>query len=117
MPLGVFPFFVGASQENRAMAETVVLVAQPRTESGTRASWRLRRNGLVPAVIYGHKEATVSLAVPGEELTRAIRHGSRILDIRQGEATERALIRDLQWDPFGQEILHVDFTRVGADEK
>jgi large subunit ribosomal protein L25 len=99
------------------MAETVVLVAQERKDHGTRAARRLRKQGQVPGVIYGHKEATVPLAVPGDELTRAIRHGARIIDIKQGEAVQRALIKELQWDPLGHDILHVDFTRVSKDEK
>ena len=99
------------------MAETVVLVAQERKEHGTRAARRLRRNGQVPGVVYGHKEATVPITVPGDELTKAIRHGARIIDIKQGEGIQRALIKDLQWDPLGHDILHVDFTRISKDEK
>src|SRR5437764_11500004 len=99
------------------MAETAVLVAQGRKEYGTRAARRLRKQGQVPGVIYGHKEATVPLAVPGDELSRAIRHGARIIDLKQGEAVQRALIKQLQWDPLGHDILHVDFTRISKDEK
>jgi large subunit ribosomal protein L25 len=72
---------------------------------------------LVPAVVYGHKEATVSLSVPGEELLRAVRHGARLIDLKLGDKSETALIRDVQWDPLGHDILHVDFTRVAADER
>ncbi len=77
----------------------------------------LRRHGQVPGVVYGHKEATVPITVPGDELTRAIRHGARIIDLKQGEGVQRALIKDLQWDPLGHDILHVDFVRVSKDEK
>jgi large subunit ribosomal protein L25 len=99
------------------MAQTVVLPAEPRSEHGTRIARRLRRNGRVPAVIYGHKEATVPVTVPGEELLRAIRHGSRIIELKQADRSETALIREVQWDPLGHDILHVDFARVAADEK
>ena len=99
------------------MAETVSLVAQPRADYGTRASRRLRKQGLVPGVIYGHKEATVSLAVSGDELTKAIRQGSRIVDLKLGEKAETALVKDVQWDPLGHDILHIDFARVSADER
>jgi large subunit ribosomal protein L25 len=54
--------------------------------------------------------------VPGEELLRAIRHGSRIIELKQAEKSETALIREVQWDPFGHDILHVDFARVAANE-
>jgi large subunit ribosomal protein L25 len=99
------------------MAETVVLVAQERKEHGTRAARRLRREGKVPGVVYGHKEATVPITVPGDELTRAIRHGARIIDLKQDATVQRALIKDLQWDPLGHDILHVDFARISKDEK
>jgi len=99
------------------MAETVVLTAQERKVYGTRVARRLRQQGLVPAVVYGHKEATVSVSVPGEDLLRAVRHGARLVELKQTDRSETALIRDLQWDPLGHDILHADFTRVAADEK
>ncbi len=99
------------------MAETVVLVAQERQKYGTHASRRLRRTGQVPGVVYGHQQATVSIAVAGDDLARTIRHGARIIDLKQGEAVQRALIKALQWDPLGHDILHVDFTRISKDEK
>jgi large subunit ribosomal protein L25 len=99
------------------MAESVILVAQERNEHGTRAARRLRRTGQVPGVIYGHKEATLSIAVSGDELTKAIRHGARIIDLKQSGGVQRALIKELQWDPLGHDILHVDFTRISKDEK
>ncbi len=99
------------------MAETVALSAQPRNEHGTRIARRLRKQGLVPAVVYGHKEATVAVSVPGEELLRAIRHGSRLIELKLTDKNETALIREVQWDPLGHDILHVDFARVAADER
>jgi large subunit ribosomal protein L25 len=99
------------------MAQSVEIVAQERKDHGTRAARRLRRGGQVPGVVYGHQEATVPIAVRGDELSRAIRHGARIIDLKQGEAVQRALIKELQWDPLGHDILHVDFTRISKDEK
>ncbi len=96
------------------MAE--VLNVEVRSERGTREARRLRREGKVPAVLYGHGEKAVSLLVGGEELTNAVRRHTRLVDLRGG-VTDSALIRELQWDPFGLEVLHVDFTRVSADER
>ena len=72
---------------------------------------------MVPAIVYGHKEATVSVSLSADELQRAIRHGVRVLDLQTDGKMEKALIRDLQWDHLGMELLHVDFTRVSADER
>jgi large subunit ribosomal protein L25 len=99
------------------MAASVELIAQDRPDFGTRAAKRLRKAGRVPGVVYGHKEATVAIAVSGDELATAIRKGARVIDLKQGEAVQRALIKELQWDPLGHDILHVDFTRISKDEK
>ncbi len=99
------------------MAESVVLDAQERTTKGTREARRLRKQGKVPAVVYGHGEGTVSVTLPADQLSKAIRQGARVIDLKQGEKVQKALIRELQWDPFGQEILHADFARVSADER
>jgi large subunit ribosomal protein L25 len=96
------------------MAET--LQAEARSSRGKRNAKRLRAAGKVPAVLYGHGEKTVSLAIPAEQLTAAVRHGSRVVDLK-GAVSDSALVRDLQYDTFGLEILHVDFARVSADER
>lgn len=99
------------------MADTVVLDVQERQKVGTNASRRLRKTGFVPAVIYGHEEKTVSLAVPGDSLNKAIRHGVRVYDVKLKDLTQKVLLHNVHWDPLGHDILHVDFYRVGADEK
>ncbi len=99
------------------MAESVALVTQPREGRGSQAARRLRRKGIIPAVIYGHKEETLCVALPLEELERAIRHGVRVVDLKTNGKEEKALIRDVQWDHLGKELLHVDFARVALDER
>jgi large subunit ribosomal protein L25 len=96
------------------MAET--LQSEPRASRGKRNAKRLRAGGKVPAVLYGHGQKTVSLAVPADQITAAIRHGSRVVKLK-GAATDSALIRDLQYDTFGLEILHIDFARVSEHER
>src|SRR5262245_39248966 len=98
------------------MAETFVLEVQERNSRGSNAAKQLRKKGLVPAVIYGHGEATASLSVSGETLYKAIRHGVRIYDVSLKGAVQKALLRDVQWDALGHDILHADFYRVSADE-
>ncbi len=86
-----------------------------RQAKGKRNNRRLRKAGKVPAVLYGHKQESLSLAVPGEQLEAAMRHGSRLVDLR-GAVRQSALIRALQWDTWGTHVLHVDLARVSADE-
>src|SRR5947209_5747691 len=99
------------------MAESVSLVAKPRHERGSQAARRLRRQGMIPGVVYGHKEETVAVSLPAEELESAIRHGVRIIDLKADGKEEKALIKDVQWDHLGKELLHVDFARVAIDER
>jgi len=99
------------------MAESVAFVGEPRLARGTTEARRLRRNGLVPAVVYGHGEETLAITLPRAELVNAIRHGVRVVDLRAGNKEEKALIKDVQWDHLGKELLHVDFARVSMDER
>jgi large subunit ribosomal protein L25 len=98
------------------MAEAFVLDVQDRKSLGTNAAKQLRKQGLVPAVIYGHGEETASLSVPGDVLHKAIRQGIRIFDVTVSGAVQKALLRDVQWDSLGHDVLHADFYRVSADE-
>ena len=86
-----------------------------RKELGSQRSRRLRQTGHIPAILYGHGEANVNLAVPNEQVIAAVRHGSRLVDLT-GDVTETVLVRNVQWDAFGTHVLHLDFTRVSADE-
>jgi large subunit ribosomal protein L25 len=99
------------------MAEILKLQAQPRDGRGSQRAKQLRRKGLVPAVLYGHKEATVALALATDELRKAIRLGTHIIDLQTGKSSQTALIKEVQWDYLGKELLHVDFARVAADER
>jgi len=99
------------------MAETIELLTQPRQEYGSRAARKLRKQGRVPAVVYGHGEATVSITVSGDELTKAVRHGAHVVDLKTDGQIQKALIRELQWDHLGKELLHADFARISQDER
>src|SRR5436305_963597 len=100
------------------MAETAVLKINKREGVGSRKAAKLRKTGMAPGVIYGHKQETVSIAISRDALEAAIRHGSRVVDLElEGGAKEKAQIVEVQWDHLGHELLHVDFRRVSADER
>lgn len=86
-----------------------------RKGKGTRESQRLRRQGLVPAILYGHGEKCVDLSAKREAVEAAVRHGSRVVNLT-GAVKTSALVRELQWDTYGVEPIHVDFLRVSASE-
>jgi large subunit ribosomal protein L25 len=99
------------------MAESVKLEIQPRQGSGTLAAARLRKQGLLPAVVYGHKQATLVVSLSHDEFVNALRHGARLVELKTDGSAEAALIQDVQWDHLGKDVLHVDFRRVSKDER
>ena len=93
------------------------LTAQPRSALGSRANKRLRDQGLVPGVIYGHKEAVVPVTLPKKELATHIERGAHLFDVALDGKSEKVLIKEVQYDHLGIELVHVDFARVSLDEK
>lgn len=93
-----------------------VLEVKSRDKVGKRNNRRLRASGSTPAVLYGHGTDPVSMTIPTDQLQAVLRHGSHVVDLTGG-LKEKALIREIQYDVFGIDILHVDFTRVSADER
>jgi len=98
------------------MADFHTLTVALRGTGSKRSNRRLRAAGQVPAVLYGHKKESRSLTLSASELYAAVRHGNRFVAL-SGGVSENAFIKDLQWNTWGTEILHVDFARVSADEK
>jgi large subunit ribosomal protein L25 len=100
--------------------DSISLTAHPRSETG-RHVHHLRREGVVPAVLYGHKVAPVSLAVDAKEMERTWHHAGRthLVDVHvEGQkGARKALIKDLQIHPRSGRMLHVDFFAVNLREK
>lgn len=100
------------------MAQTVVVKVKPRTGSGSRAARRLRAEGLIPAVLYGHKQEPVSISVDEDQVRALLRHGAHgLLEVDIDGVKDSAVIKEMQWDHLGNEVLHVDFARVSKDER
>ena len=94
-----------------------VLKATKREEIGTRHVRRLRKQGFIPAVIYGHGEGTVSVTLNEHEVELAIQHGERLLELEFEGKMHNVLIKEVQWETYGQEVIHVDLARVDLDER
>lgn len=100
------------------MSLTFTLEAVDRASLGTANSRRLRRDGLIPAVIYGKKLENLNVAFGREQFETAIRQHTRILDVKlPGGKVEKAILKEVQWDTFGDEVLHVDLGRVALDDR
>ncbi len=101
---------------------TAALTASRRADTGKGVARSLRREGRIPAVIYGHNRAPEALALESAAFGRlltGISAGSTILDVTvDGQAPVKALIREIQRHPLrATDILHVDLYEVSANEK
>lgn len=102
------------------MSDKTIVTAELREDVGKGASRRLRRDGKVPAVIYGGHRDPVALTVQQDELLHATESEaffSSILEIRVGDGrTQQAVVRDMQRHPYKPIVMHIDFMRVSAEE-
>ncbi len=95
--------------------DTYELKAETRERVGKGSSRELRRNGLIPAVIYGDKQAPLAIAIPTKEITQRIRAGgfkTTILAIEVNGEKINVLPKEFQLDPVRDFTMHVDFLRV-----
>jgi large subunit ribosomal protein L25 len=105
---------------DNSMAETKVLSAQAREGVGKGAARELRRQGLVPAVIYGDKKAPVTVALAYKDAYKHIYAGgflSHVIELDVDGTKHRVIPRDYQLDPVKDFPLHIDFLRVGKKTK
>ena len=96
------------------------VVANTRKEQGSGASRRIRRAGKVPGIIYGGKGEPYTIVIDHNPLIHSLRveaFHSSILDLELDGKGERVLVRDIQWHPYKQQVMHIDFQRIAADQK
>jgi large subunit ribosomal protein L25 len=102
------------------MSDALTLPAEARERAGKGASRILRREGRVPAVIYGGKEEPTPIHVEAKELMRQLGTGhfmNSIVMIDIGGKSVRALPKDVHFHPVSDRPLHVDFFRLSKDAK
>src|SRR4051812_13435967 len=99
------------------MAQTAQITIKPREQLGSRANKRLRNTGFIPGVIYGHKEAVVPVTLPKKEVENHLNHGAHVFDLALDGKSEKVLVKEVQYDHLGIDVIHVDFARVSLDER
>jgi large subunit ribosomal protein L25 len=99
---------------------TASLNATARNDRGTGVARKLRQNGQVPAVIYGHGREPQSLAVVTRDIDKLLTQfsaASTVIELTVGDTMAKTLIREIQRHPFKRHILHIDFQELVAGEK
>ena len=94
--------------------------ATARSVQGSSASRRLRRAGRVPAIVYGGTADPLNIELDHNEIYHALRkeefHASILTMDLEGGKGEQVLLRSVQWHPYKQQVMHVDFQRVDANQ-
>lgn len=102
------------------MSEQLTLSAETRERAGKGASRHLRREGRVPAVVYGNNEEPLSIHLEEKALIKALSSGhfmNSVVMIDAGKAAVRTLPKDVQFHPVSDRPLHVDFLRISEHAK
>ena len=98
------------------MADKAVLKVDIRKDSGSKNAVKLRKQGKCPAIVYGHGEEPVSIALSLHDFTVGLHHGHRLFEADMGGKTDNLLVKALQYDHLGKDIIHADFVRVDLTE-
>lgn len=103
------------------MAEAITLKVETRDPAknkgtGTRFVRKLRAAGRVPAIVYGHKQTPLPISLLHDDVWELIKRSAHLAQLELEGGTQMVLVRDVQWDHLGKEIIHLDFARVSADE-
>ncbi len=93
-----------------------VLKADRRERMGSRYSRRLRDGGRLPAVVYGHGQEPAHVSVDAKATLKAIHDGDRVFKLDLDGSTDIVLLREVQFNYLGDEIIHADLARVSLDE-
>ena len=99
-----------------AANETTALELQARSPEGSRSARRMRREGLVPGVIYGGAEDPQPFTVDARILRNTLAHAAQVIEVAMEGASTNVLIKDVQRHPVRGEAIHVDLLRVRMDQ-
>ncbi|MEX0886128.1 MAG: 50S ribosomal protein L25 [Phycisphaeraceae bacterium] len=90
--------------------------AQVRERTGTRYARRLRAEGKLPANVYGRGKEPVAIIVDAKAFSELVEHNAHLLQVAVDGNAEPCLIKEVQWDHLGTQMVHADLTRVDMSE-
>jgi large subunit ribosomal protein L25 len=93
------------------------LSGKTREKTGSRHCTQLRREGNVPANVYGHGQDAAQIYIPADSARPFVASGHKVVDLEIDGKSEKALLREVQWDTFGNHLIHLDFMRIDATQR
>jgi large subunit ribosomal protein L25 len=98
------------------MRKTLLLKAEVREQTGSKTVRKVREQGKIPAIVYGHRQEPVAVSLDAHNFVEGLHHGHRLMDLQIGKKKETAIVKELQYDHLGRNIIHADFMRVDVGE-
>jgi large subunit ribosomal protein L25 len=98
------------------MKKELILKAEIREQTGSKHAEKLRKSGRIPAIVYGHKEEPVAISLDAHNFIEGLHHGQRLMDVQIGKNKQKMLVKDMQYDHLGKNVIHVDMMRVDVTE-
>ena len=98
------------------MEKALPLKAEIREQTGSKSAAKVRKQSRIPAIVYGHKKEPVAISLDVHKLLESLHHGHRLMDVQIGKKRQKMIIKDLQYDYLGKDIIHVDLMRVDVTE-
>lgn len=95
----------------------ITIKGEARSAVGSRAMRKLRKAGMLPAIMYGHGEAPEAVALGDHDVEVALAHGARMLQIEVKGAVKPYLIKEVQYDHLSTTPIHLDLARVDLNER
>ena len=98
------------------MEKTLLLKAELREHAGSKHAAKVRKQGRIPAIVYGHKQEPVAISLDAHNFVEGLHHGHRLMDVQIGKKKEKIIVKDMQYDYLGKNIIHADLMRVSVTE-
>ncbi len=97
--------------------EIITIKGEARQSRGTRVARKMRKEGRLPAIVYGHGEEPESISLAEHEVEVALAHGARMLQVDLKGAVKPYLIKEVQYDHLSATPIHMDLARVDLTER
>lgn len=98
--------------------EIVTLDVTPREATGTKACRKLRQGGkALPGVIYGQGREPIPITVNYKTVVDHLHHGHRVFKVDTGHGLQLVILKEVQWDRYGDRVLHIDLSRIAETDR